>query len=1083
MALKTVLEEQSFEFTINESSAMYQVEGQMFTISHEVLYRVVWDGVEYDVEPKSLTLLSVCAPYLGNPSINSSDNYIDNGLPFIIVSFNVSNQVATTVFQTKDTSTTTHTVAIYEIPCKRTPVLENYIITSENTELDEDGLLVAGETYQVVLTAPIEDATLTVESVCRSILVPITSPDGTTISFVFLGNPTLFDGADSGELFSMIGYDGIGYDGIDYDGVTQLVMHDVIPTEDSPASISIYHLEPILEEKDFEYIPVISKKTLKGFVDGGYASSNIEELSFLTAGEKYMVYWDGILYNCVGTQVADGVWGIGNLSLFDPSLPNTEQPFVIGYIVESPSNTSGYMSTDLEATSHEVAIYRLEEKESLVVFEEQEVSGFEYDSDFGAYTTGAKRPAEFSLEAGKKYQVLWGEEEFVKESVSTPYPFDTRIDMVLLGNGRAIGLEDTGEPFSFAYVPSLDASMILSGSDASINIAISIYEEPDGVVIRNPRGKTIVYGDYPQLLINKVSGEKEIYSKGKSVDNLTVSLDLSNGDQTIYPVEKLFTQSTTIKKPDSLQPSNIVKDVEIAGVVGSVDVSKEDVVVDLNLASGDQVVTPSVAASLSSVTITKPDTLVAENIKSGVVIGGVEGILTQAQGVETSVELDFSNGDMEVIPEEETTFSKVTITQPETLVAENIAKDVDIAGVVGTLETGGGESNQDTAFLAWSQEAYELATTSPLSISAKIYLPVGSAVRAILGGKNAQASSRAYPFPIFTASISPTGLTQTIVDNYILYDLTATTSSTYKYKRLMTLLVIMFSVPGLRVVTGETETVLQASTNVLDLPYAINTGYGYGVNWSSYGITKADLSQSPITWIPSFFMDGNSTLTQVLLPESCSALGFGSFQGCTNLAFIKQGSGSSGDYDLYIPNVTELETQAINGCSLISSVYAPLVETTGYLTFGNCTSLREISLPSCIKCGGYTFRRCTNLVMANLPLLASGSTSYMFDSCVNLTTVSIPLITEIGSYCFRGCSSLTSLSLGDIASIGSYAFSNCTALVTLDLSQCTTVPTCSKTNAFDNVNSELQIKVPAALYDEWIAAEIWSDLADYIVAV
>jgi hypothetical protein len=57
--------------------------------------------------------------------------------------------------------------------------------------------------------------------------------------------------------------------------------------------------------------------------------------------------------------------------------------------------------------------------------------------------------------------------------------------------------------------------------------------------------------------------------------------------------------------------------------------------------------------------------------------------------VPVNVELDFSNGDMEVVPENGKVFSKVIVTQPETLVPENIVKDVEIGGVVGTFAGGG----------------------------------------------------------------------------------------------------------------------------------------------------------------------------------------------------------------------------------------------------------------------------------------------------------------------------------------------------------------------------------------------------------
>lgn len=68
---------------------------------------------------------------------------------------------------------------------------------------------------------------------------------------------------------------------------------------------------------------------------------------------------------------------------------------------------------------------------------------------------------------------------------------------------------------------------------------------------------------------------------------------------------------------------------------------------------------------------------------------GSTQIFSKGEAEEKTIALDFSAGDME-IAEENKLFSSVTIPKPETLLPENIAKDVTIAGVVGTLAGGGG---------------------------------------------------------------------------------------------------------------------------------------------------------------------------------------------------------------------------------------------------------------------------------------------------------------------------------------------------------------------------------------------------------
>lgn len=54
-----------------------------------------------------------------------------------------------------------------------------------------------------------------------------------------------------------------------------------------------------------------------------------------------------------------------------------------------------------------------------------------------------------------------------------------------------------------------------------------------------------------------------------------------------------------------------------------------------------------------------------------------------------TVELDFSGGDMTITPEEGQVFSTILIPKPPNLIPGNIPKDLDIAGIIGTMAAGG----------------------------------------------------------------------------------------------------------------------------------------------------------------------------------------------------------------------------------------------------------------------------------------------------------------------------------------------------------------------------------------------------------
>lgn len=65
-------------------------------------------------------------------------------------------------------------------------------------------------------------------------------------------------------------------------------------------------------------------------------------------------------------------------------------------------------------------------------------------------------------------------------------------------------------------------------------------------------------------------------------------------------------------------------------------VSTEAKTVELSMPSGDQTVSPSAGKFLSAVTVKKPATMLPENIKKGVTIGGVVGTLESGGGGSTS---------------------------------------------------------------------------------------------------------------------------------------------------------------------------------------------------------------------------------------------------------------------------------------------------------------------------------------------------------------------------------------------------------------------------------------------------------------
>lgn len=103
-----------------------------------------------------------------------------------------------------------------------------------------------------------------------------------------------------------------------------------------------------------------------------------------------------------------------------------------------------------------------------------------------------------------------------------------------------------------------------------------------------------------------------------------------------------------------------------------------------------------------------------------------------------------------------------------------------------------------------------------------------------------------------------------------------------------------------------------------------------------------------------------------------------------------------------------------------------------------------------------------------------------FNGCSNLTSVTMPdSVISVGEAAFQDCSNLASVTFGEgINNICAAAFSKCTQCNIYDFSRAVSVPSLASNLA---VNDNTKIIVPSELYNEWVTAKVWANLADYIV--
>lgn len=208
-----------------------------------------------------------------------------------------------------------------------------------------------------------------------------------------------------------------------------------------------------------------------------------------------------------------------------------------------------------------------------------------------------------------------------------------------------------------------------------------------------------------------------------------------------------------------------------------------------------------------------------------------------------------------------------------------------------------------------------------------------------------------------------------------------------------------------------------------------------------------------VTIIPNCIFDQCYSLERVTIPNSVTTIGEKAFMQCKNIV------------DISIPNsVTVLGVNAFGGCESLTSTVIP----DGVTILNN-----------------YTFQANYTITSIVIPSGVTSIENNAFANCRSLRSIVIPdNVASIGSSAFSGCYSLmTAIFPNSLRSIGNTAFASCKCVYYFDFSRHTTIPSISSTTVFDSISAECEIRVPAALYDEWIAATNWSTYASQIVAV
>ena len=419
--------------------------------------------------------------------------------------------------------------------------------------------------------------------------------------------------------------------------------------------------------------------------------------------------------------------------------------------------------------------------------------------------------------------------------------------------------------------------------------------------------------------------------------------------------------------------------------------------------------------------------------------------------VEKTIDPDFSEGNIEVIPEEGTFLEKVTIIKPETLVPENIKKNEVVAGIKGTCEGGGSTiptvshndkdwiddicfwdidgtliqqikveeaasledlptppAKTNLTFVGWNYTLEEIKTLGrPLDVGA-VYDTVDGKIYLTLNVSN--SSYKAVPIH-FSQSIA-NGVTINWGDGSTSKSATAgVTSLTHTYSSTGTKNITITIADGCELLLGGGTS---ATTFV-------------GGNTSNYRnyLTAAYLP-SGVKLNPYCFYN-NYYVTRITLPPDLLELPNYAFYSLYKIGYtiIPPKVVSLGQYAIY--NVSgNYNSRTCGGISLPESV-----ETLGNYSLAYNYFLKRLIIPT--KITVIPQRCCQNNQSCKkiiLPTNLKTIDSYAFFACQNILTIDIPEGTEtLNSNAFYNCYSLKEITIPDsVTSLGDYLFYYCYSL-------------------------------------------------------
>lgn len=182
-------------------------------------------------------------------------------------------------------------------------------------------------------------------------------------------------------------------------------------------------------------------------------------------------------------------------------------------------------------------------------------------------------------------------------------------------------------------------------------------------------------------------------------------------------------------------------------------------------------------------------------------------------------------------------------------------------------------------------------------------------------------------------------------------------------------------------------------------------------------------------------------------------------------------------------SLSVIEKSAFEDCSSLISLNLPALERLEDEAFDGCDNLQFVTLSKIERLYGRPFRSCTGVL--TLTDTINENNNYDTDGSLagNFSKVICEDIPGISGYIAYGLFSGNKASYfefkqGTISNIYDYAFRNTKA--DYDFSQLQSVPRLNSSLVFENATIG-KIIVGDSLYNKWVSAQYWSELASYII--